>query len=305
MKDQVERYLAFRRHQGYKLLHQERMLNDWADDAMTRGDEFANAAAMIDWAAKAKSPVTMLERLTAVRSFAVWLHAEDERHEIPPQGAVGRRIRRRSVPHLLTRGQINRLMEAALSLPPVGSITPHTFHYMIGLMATTGLRRSEVCALRLTDNTPDGLVIRQTKFRKSRLVPMHPSTHDALVKYLAIRTRMGGPDEHLFVLSTGGPPAPHTVTDTFIKLARRTGLRGGPGEPGPRPHDLRHRFAVRSLEAAIATDRGSVNRHMLALSTYLGHARVSDTYWYLEATPAVLRQIAQATESLHAGRPSQ
>ena len=305
MREQVERYLAFRRHQGYKLLNEERMLHDWADHAMARGDEFASAAAMIDWASGATSPATMHDRLSAVRCFAVWLHAEDERHEIPPRGAVGRRIKRRSVPHLLTRAQINRLMEAALSLPPVGSITPHTFRYMIGLMATTGLRRSEVCALRLTDITPDGLVIRQTKFRKSRLVSLHPSTRDALGSYLAIRTRTGGPDDHLFVLSTGGPPAPATVTDTFIRLARRTGLRGGPGEPGPRPHDLRHSFAVRSLETATATDRGSVNRHMLALSTYLGHARVSDTYWYLEATPAVLRQIAQATESLHAGRPSQ
>ena len=112
MREQVERYLAFRRHQGYKLLNEERMLHDWADHAMARGDEFATAAAMIDWASGATSPATMHDRLSAVRCFAVWLHAEDERHEIPPRGAVGRRIKRRSVPHLLTRAQINRLMEA-------------------------------------------------------------------------------------------------------------------------------------------------------------------------------------------------
>ena len=112
----------------------------------------------------------------------------------------------------------------------------------------------------------------------------------------------GGRDDHVFVLSNGKPPNPSTVTDTFIALARRTGIRAGPGEPGPRLHDLRHAFAVRSLEAVIATDSESVNRHMLALSTYLGHNRVSNTYWYLEATPVLLKKIANATESTHLGR---
>ena len=96
MREQVERYLAFRRHQGYKLLNEERMLHDWADHAMARGDEFATAAAMIDWASGATSPATMHDRLSAVRCFAVWLHAEDERHEIPvgdrPNGATHVRV---------------------------------------------------------------------------------------------------------------------------------------------------------------------------------------------------------------------
>ena len=108
-------------------------------------------------------------------------------------------------------------------------------------------------------------------------MPLHRSTRDALRKYVALRMSKGGEDDHLSVLSTGRPPAPITVTKAFIKVARQVGLRGGPGERGTRLPDLRHAFACRSLENAVATDRDSVNRHMLALSTYLGHARVSDT----------------------------
>ena len=90
------------------------------------------------------------------------------------------------------------------------------------------------------------------------------------------------------------------LTNTYIRLARRLGLRGGPGEPGPRLHDLRHGFAVRALESAVSGDRKDISQHMLALSTYLGHASATDTYWYLEATPVLLNQVSAATERLHA-----
>ena len=210
----------------------------------------------------------------------MWLQAEDPRHEVPPKNVLGPTARRRPTPHLLTTAQISALMAAALLLPPKGSITPHTWHSIIGLMATTGLQRCEVCALRLTDITADGLVVRETKFQKSRLVPLHPSTVDALDRYLTRRRRCGAASEHLFVLSTGRAINPDIVTGTFVKLARQVGLRGGPGEPGPRLHDLRHRFAVRSLERTVAADRDSASRHMLALATYLGHNSVSSTYWY-------------------------
>ena len=217
---------------------------------------------------------------------------------------LGPTTQRRPTPHLLTNAEISTLMAAALLLPPKGSITPHTWHSIIGLMATTGLRRCEVCALRLTDITADGLVVRETKFQKSRLVPLHRSTVDALDWYLTLRRRCGAASEHVFVLSTGRAINPDIVTGMFVKLARQVGLRGGPGEPGPRLHDLRHRFAVRSLEHTVATDRDSASRHMLALATYLGHNSVSSTYWYLEATPVLLRHIARQAERAHAGRVS-
>ena len=300
----VDRYVALKRHLGYKFVNNERILRSWAAWAVTRGDDLIVADTMLDWAGDASSSAAAGKRLSVGRRFAVWLQAEDPRHEVPPKNVLGPTSRRRPAPHLLTNAEISMLMAAALSLPPKGSITPHTLHCIIGLMATTGLRRCEACALRLTDITADGLVVRETKFQKSRLVPLHRSTVDAVDRYLTIRRRCGAASEHLFVLSTGRAINPDIVTGMFVKLARQVGLRGEPGEPGPRLHDLRHRFAVRSLEHTVATDRDSANRHMLALATYLGHNSVSSTYWYLEATPVLLRHIARQTEHAHAGRAS-
>ena len=113
--------------------------------------------------------------------------------------------------------------------PPAGSITPLTFHYILGLLASTGLRRSEAINLLLTDITPDGLHIRNTKFGGNRLVPLDDSVCRAIDEYLAVRTRVGGLDEHLFVLSTGRSVSPHYLTSTFIKLAREVGVRGRSG----------------------------------------------------------------------------
>ena len=143
-------------------------------------------------------------------------------------------------------------------------------------------------------------MIRQTKFKKSRLLPLHATTWEALDRYVSARQRFGTLNDALFVSTTGTPPSYPTVIAIFLRLARSTGLRGQPGQPGPRIHDLRHTFAVRSLEQC-RPDRNAVGRHIVALSTYLGHAHVTDTYWYLQATPTLMGQIASAGEALHQG----
>ena len=301
MLDHVQRYVALKRHLGCKYRNNEYMLLSWARYAMDHGEAIIRAETVIRWASEALSSAHAGKKLGVARRFAKWLHAEDDRHEIPHRDALGRARYQRQPPCLLNDTEIRMLMEAALQLPPAGSITPHTLHCIIGLIAATGLRRAEVCGLRFGDITPDGLVIRETKFRKSRLIPLSESTSEALQHYLAIRTRLGGAGDRVFVLSRGQPIHPATLTGMFVRLTRATGLRGGYGAPGPRLHDLRHRFAVRSLEQAVATDRSSVNRHILALATYLGHTNVSSTYWYLEATPVLLRHIARDTEAVHTG----
>jgi integrase len=162
------------------------------------------------------------------------------------------------------------------------------------------LRISEALALNLHDLTADGLLIRATKFKKDRLVPVHASTGAALERYLAVRSKIASIDQALFLSPAGTGPKYPTVVAVFLSLARRFGLRAAPGQRGPRLHDLRHTFAVRSLERCRA-DRPSFVRHMAGLSTYLGHGHVSDTYRYLQATPALMRQIADAGEALHTG----
>ena len=202
--------------------------------------------------------------------------------------------------HIFTQDEIDRLLRAASQLTPTGSIRPVTYTALLSLIACTGLRVSEALKLDLSDLTEDGLLIRKTKFQKSRLVPLHESTHRGLQQYIAARNRIATTTSSVFISQRGaGLPYP-TVNATYLCLARSAGLRGGPGLGGCRIQDLRHTFAVRSLEQC-AGDRKAVARHMATLSTYLGHVHVSDTYWYLQATPKLLGEVAVAAEALHRG----
>lgn len=254
LRSDAQRYISFKRGQGYKMLIEERFLCRYVSYAEAKGDIFAVTSRMVEWAGNAHSPSSVRNRLNALRCFARWAHAEDRRHEVPPKD-VGPGQKVRPAPHLVSPADIRRLIDAALSLGPAGSITPHTYHFMFGLMAVTGLRRSEALALRLEDVVPDGLLVRETKFRKSRLVPLHDSTWRALERYVELRAQTGSCDDHLFVLSSGKPPTPNSVTRTFVGLALRLGLRHRGKGGGVRLHDLRHGFAVRALERASARAR--------------------------------------------------
>jgi integrase len=154
--------------------------------------------------------------------------------------------------------------------------------------------------LVLDDVTPDGLVVRQTKFRKSRWVPVHTTTAVVLDRYLERRQTVADGDVHVFLSPHGHALTYAMVNGTFHFLLRFVELRSIPGQRPPRIHDLRHRFAVRALEHCPG-DRDRVARHMLALSTYLGHAHVADTYWYLPATPHLMTDIADACAGLFSG----
>jgi integrase len=175
-----------------------------------------------------------------------------------------------------------------------------TYSTLFGLLACTGLRLSEAIHLRYVDITQDGLVIRRTKFRKSRLVPLHDTTRAALDRYLEQRRPYARLDDHVFISLRRKPLLVHDAERAFRTAARNIGLRHDPGRPRPTIHALRHTFAVRALEAC-PDDRNRITRHMMALSTYLGHGRVEHTYWYLEATPQLMRDISERCERFVAG----
>lgn len=297
LSDHIKRYIKLQQFLGLKFRKSEQVLSHFANFAEARGEPWVRQNTVLDWARETSSVHASRERLRIVHKFALWMQAEDDRHEVPDPGVFGRGYQRPK-PHLPSPCDIRKIMAEALKLGPPGSISPHSFHTMIGLIATTGLRRSEATNLLLEDYVPDGLIIRGSKFGKSRLVPLHPSTRKAVDDYLRLRKKAAGLSKHLFIGSTGNPIHPATLTGTFIKLAYQAGVREK-GESGVRLHDLRHAFAVRSLENMSATM--DVGRHALALSTYMGHAKVESTYWYLEATPRLMRQIATATEG-HVGR---
>lgn len=237
-----------------------------------------------------------------VVGLARFSHADDARHEIPPLDAAPRvKKRSRPVPYIYSPLELRRLLEEAARLGPPGSLRPHTYETLFGLLASTGLRISEALQLRLDDVTPDGLMVLNSKYRKSRLVVLHKTTVEALRRYIDRRARCGGADDHLFITLKGGPLGYSTVITVFLGVARKAGIRPGPGKRGPRLHDLRHTLAVRALEASPRRQRDAIAQHMLALSTYLGHANISDTYWYLEATPQLLGDIADDCAVLFEG----
>jgi integrase len=299
LSDAIKRHIELYRSMGYKYRVQAYMLESFAAFAEGRSEQFIRVETVLDWATGASSIRQRYDRLLTVRHLACALNAEDERHQIPPADAFGHAPKRRRTCHIFTDEEISRLLRAATQLTSRRSIQPVTFTSLISLIAATGLRVSEALKLQLSDITDDGLLIRATKFQKSRLVPLHESARHGLQRYLAVRKRTKA--AATVFISRHGTAIPYsTLNQTFLYLSRSAGLRLGPGLRGCRIQDMRHSFAVKSLEQCVG-DRKVVARHMVALSTYLGHAHISDTYWYLQATAKLLGDVAAAAETLHVG----
>lgn len=295
----LDDYIALQRARGLKFTTQPCLLRSFVAAATLAGDTHVTTTRVLDWAVRTTSDVQARNRLAVVRRFAEHLAVADPAHEVPPADALGRWRFERRMPHIYTGDEIAALMMAARRLGPPGSIRGETLATAIGLLAATGLRVSEALGLDTRDMTSEGLVIRETKFRKTRLVPLHPTARTALKGYMRRRAQVRGAGDALFVNDHGRRPSYVTIYALFLRIGRETGIRGLPGEKGPRLHDLRHTFAVRSLEAC-DRDRRAISRHMLALGTYLGHADPSHTWWYLQATPTLMRHIADAGEALMA-----
>lgn len=300
LSDAVNRYIELYRSMGFKYKVQAYMLHSFAAFAESRSEQFIQTDTVLEWAKSAPSPRQRYDRLLTVRRLACSLNAEDERHQVPPIDGFGHAPKRRRTCHIFTQDEIDRLLQTAAQLTSRRSIQPVTFKATLSLIVSTGLRVSEALKLQLLDITENGLLIRATKFQKSRLVPLHATASNGLQQYLNIRERMKTTANTVFVSKRGTAIPYTTMNQTFLHLARSAGLRPGPGLGGCRIQDLRHTFAVRSLEQCVG-NRKSVARHMTALSTYLGHAHVSDTYWYLQATPKLLFDVAEAAEALHRG----
>ncbi len=273
----LQRHTELHHTLGFKFRTQHALLRLFVAHAEELGDEFVSSGRVIDWATLAPSAAQRRNRLLTVRRFALALRAEDGRHEVPPADAFGNAGPRRRKPYIYAPEEITRLLAAAARLGPPASLKSSTYETLFGLLAATGMRVSEALALRVGDVTADGLLIRTTKFQKSRLLPMHDTVRNALDRHMQHRARTAPAGTSLFTSKRDRPLPYDTVADAFQRLARSLGLRGGAGQPNARIHDLRHTFAVRSLEGC-APERHAITRHLVALSTYLGHARVAYTY---------------------------
>jgi integrase/recombinase XerD len=301
MIEAIETYLAIRRAAGFALSNTEYLLRSFAAFAADQKQAHIRTATVIRWASQARSVAQRHVRYQSVCLLANYLSMEDSQHELPPPNYFGyRKVRR--VPRIYSRDEIAGLVRAASRLPSVDSLRPKTYATLISLLAATGLRVSEALHLRVSDITADGLLIRKTKFQKTRLVPLHDTAVKELARYLAYRqkTRKGG--DHVFVCDDGQPLVYWKVHSVFRALLKSAGIKPSGGR-WPRIHELRHTFAVRALESS-PTGRQRIGLHMLALATYLGHVNINTTYWYLESTPELLRDIAVTAENFtQGGRP--
>jgi integrase len=294
----VESYLKVRRACGFKLKCQGGLLRSFAIFSDERAKHHVCSDVAIEWAGLADSVDQRARRLGQVIRFSRYIRAEDPSHELPPP-VFGSEKRLRPIPYIFSREDIWRLVRAA-SESGYRSLRRKTYSTLFALLACTGLRVSEAIKLRFEDITRDGLVIRCSKFRKSRLVPLHETVQAGIEHYLEHRRPYAPFDDHVFVSLRRKPLRIEDVETAFQTVVDKIGLQRGPGLPRPTPHSLRHTFAVRALETC-PDGRDHITKHMLALSTYLGHGKVSHTYWYLEAVPELMRNIAQRCESFFTG----
>ena len=285
----VEAYLALRRATGYSMRGADLILRSFARHVDARRERFIRVATVLDWARGARSPERREALVRKVAAFARHLHVEDPRHEIPAYRIFAADPFRRPVPFIFAPEQILALVEGARSLRH-----GETFAALLSLLAATGLRISEALALRLDDLTRDGMHVRETKCHKSRLVPLHPTAQRGLARYL--RQRAHTSCDRLFVGLKGGPLSYAVVKKLFARSLALAGIKYCGFGPRPRLHCLRHTFAVRALEGCFDTTK--ILEHQLALATYLGHATITSTYWYLEATPELLEGIARRCEQV-------
>jgi integrase len=294
MQHLVQGYLDERRSVGFALTISGAQLLSFARFADASGHRGPLTRQLITrWArdeAKRATPLTWTRRIEVIRPFAKHRARIEPGSYVPKADTFGR-CRRRLAPHVYTDREIVDLLAAADRLLPRGTLRPATYRALFGLIAATGLRVSEALRLQCDDVDLDTgmLTVRQTKFTKSRLVPLHPTTVRALKQYLPLRRRhlptvQDGP----FLASARGTAlAKRTVHWVFDRLRKQLGWTARGGHAAPRIHDLRHTFICRRVQ--LWHEHGTdIENAMVALSTYVGHAKVSDTYWYLTAVPDLM-----------------
>jgi integrase len=288
----VNDYLALRRGCGFDLVIQGKLLLDFARYADTTGHHGPITTDLaMRWAkTSGAGPDQTARRLAVVRPFARHRAVFDAATEIPAADLL-RRPARWKPPHIYSDAEISDLLRAAAALRPRGGLRPLTYVVLFSLLVSTGLRVSEArrLAQRDVDLEKGLLVIRESKCRKSRLVPLHPSATSALARYAAVRRSYAhGPrSDYFFRTDHASALEKMAVETTFKRLRARLGWTEKGRARRPRIHDLRHTFAVRRL--ILWYEEGAdIDCRILALSTYLGHARVTDTYWYLSAVPELL-----------------
>lgn len=307
LKEGIQDYLSLRRSLGFKLKKHSRFLREFALFLEQEDAGRITTRLALQWATQPEhiKQAEWAARLSVVRGFARYWSATDAATEIPPEGLLPFRPSR-AKPYLYSDVQIQQLLEAAKNMPTTHSLQPWTYHCLFGLLAVTGLRISEALNLRSADiDWSEGiLTIRDSKFGKSRLIPLHPSSIKVLSDYGSRRDRLFAVRKtpYFFCSRYDGRLDEGQVRRVFYVISRRIGIRGAADSHGPRLHDFRHRFAVQTL-LRWHHNGEDVRRRLPVLSTYLGHGHVTDTYWYVTGTPELMAAVGQQLEKRWEGIP--
>jgi len=289
MVAQVKEYIAYKRKLGFQLHSDARLLLNfakYADESGHTGPVTIELA--LQWARLPKKAAQSYQiyRVGVVRCFAKYQAIFFPKTEIPPSRILGP-AKYRTEPYIYSQQEISALLGACAQLRPIDGLKPRTYATLFGLLACTGLRISEALKLSRDDvDLANGvMLITETKFRKSRLVPLDPSASKALGKYTKFRDQYHPiAKSKKFFLSEKGSPLPYTtVFYNFTRLRKKLGWCTK-GKRPPKIHDMRHSFACRRL--ILWYEQGvDINNVIYSLSTYLGHVEVSNTYWYLTGVP--------------------
>jgi integrase len=300
LQQAIRDYLTMRRGLGFKLVRHEAGLQEFVSFLKQKRSPHITVNLALEWATRhtRHAPYEWAARLTVVRGFARYWSATDPATEVPPLGLLPYRPPR-AQPYFYSNREIQALLRAAKERPSIDPLRAWTYYCLFGLLAVTGLRLGEALNLRIRDIdwSEGALTIRGAKFGKSRLVPLHTSTRKVLADYARRRARrFAAPAEEYFLVNKNGNRLDKgEVHRMFYILSRQIGLRAADASRGPRLHDFRHRFAVQTLLRWYRNGEDP-KRRLPILSTYLGHAHVTDTYWYLTGTPELLRAAGEMLE---------
>jgi integrase/recombinase XerD len=301
LKKAVRDYFRMRRSLGYQLKDPEYYLQQFVAFLQKKGSSRITSHLALEWAKKSEcaNPAHWARRLGAVRRFAEYRKVFDARTEVPPPGLLPHKYRR-TPPYIYKQAEILRVLRATRHLPPSGALRRWTYSTLFGLLAVTGLRGREARALKRDEvDLKRGLLsVHRTKFGKSRFVPIAPSVVRALARYARKRDDLiPHPKSPTFFILDRGVAVSKGISEwTFRKVSHQVGLRGPDDRTGPRLHDFRHGFAVKTLLGWYRAGL-DVERMMPHLSTYLGHTHAAHTYWYLSAVPELLALASKRLEN--------
>ena len=311
LRQAVHEYLSMRRNLGFKLREAGNALLDFVTFMEQHRALYITEALALAWAQQPANvqPAHWARRLSFVRGFARYRSAIDPRTQIPSPALLPFQPKR-AQPYLYSDAEIKSLLGAALAMPhryERGALLPWVYYCLFGLLSVSGLRLGEARNLELQDVDLEAgvLTVRNAKFGKTRLVPLHASTCKVLAEYIARRERhwAGRPvSAYLFVSSWGNRLDGAQIHRAFYALSRQIGLRGASDHHGPRLQDLRHRFATNTLVNWYRADQDP-ERRLPLLSAYLGHVHVADTQWYLEGAPELMREAMRRLEQRWEDRP--